>query len=69
VKYQVGKIHDLKDDDPVFDSLSEAYDYALKQERGEPPGYLGQVFWGVWTDQDSGGELLAIVFQGEVFTR
>ena len=64
MKYQVGKIQDLKPDDPTFDDIFTAYGHALRED-----AKASGDFFGVWTDQESGSELLAIVHQGDVFTR
>lgn len=63
-KYQVGSLTWLKDDDPVFETIEEARRQAIK--KSEEVG--GQIM-GVWTDQDSGSELLEIAYEGEVFSK
>lgn len=68
MKYQVGKIQDLKEDDPLFNSLFEAYGYAIEKTTVSVMMW-NNTFWGVWTNQERGSELLAIVHNGDVFTK
>lgn len=66
MRYQVGHLKDIKNDDPVFDTLElAAQDAMLKSQPnriwdGEP--------YGVWTSQDDGCELVAIAYEGVLFT-
>lgn len=57
--YQVGFLMQYESDDPEFDNWDDAVAQALKIT-----GYLDHAA-GIW----SGGELFAIVYQGEVFKK
>lgn len=63
-RYQVGQLTWLKDEDPVFDTIEQARAHAVKQSET-----VGQPIMGIWTDQDSGSELLEIVYEGESFAK
>lgn len=62
MKYQVGGLQYYEGDDPLFDTLEAAIKHAVQQSYNDG-------LWGIWTDQDSGSELLAIVYMQEVFRR
>ena len=67
VAYQVGDLLAFQENDPVFTGEC-AYSAALAQaltwsEKNTDTPY------GLWTSQDDGSELLAIVHNGEVFTK
>lgn len=62
MKYQVGNIPDISRDDPLFDDLDAAIKHALRQCHTDKP-------YGIWTDQDNGGELLMIVYMWEIFRK
>lgn len=57
--YQVGDLIDFKDDDPEFKSYSEALDHAETLTIEDNESYFG-----VWTTQDDGGDLIAIFHAG-----
>lgn len=61
-KYQIGSLSCLKDDDPIFNSFEEACDAAVEAS-------IDDSVWGVWTAQDQGNELLALVYGQEVFEK
>ncbi len=60
--YQVGSLLYYKQDDPTFEDREEAIDYAVDWSVDDDA-------YGVWAGQDEGSELLAIVYQGEVFEK
>ena len=62
MKYQVGRLVHYTDEDPIFDSRTEADAYALEVSAS------GLEPMGVWTSQDDGSDLLAIAHEGELFT-
>jgi hypothetical protein len=64
--YQVGDLHHYGKDDPVFDNWDDAVKHAFTEITGN--GYL-DIAAGIWSGQDEGSELLAIVYQGEVFKK
>lgn len=61
VKYQVGYLIHFQKDDHEFDQLLDAVKYALEKSHLCP--------FGVWTSQKDGSELMAIVYQDEIFTK
>ena len=62
MKYQVGGLQYYKKDDPLFDTLEAAIKHAVQESYNDSPH-------GVWTDQDSGSELLVIVYMQEIFRK
>ena len=60
--FQVGNLRDLLHDDPVFPTLSDALPEALARSRK-----AHSEFFGIWTAQDLGSELIAIIHDQEVF--
>ena len=59
MSWQVGELEDFKDDDPVFDDKQDAINYATELSEEKYEG-----FYGLWTSQDDGGELVAIFHSG-----
>lgn len=64
IRYQVGDLIYFQDSDPEFDEWQAAYVYALQLAEESDEHLLG-----IWTSQEDGGELMAIVHQGDVFTK
>lgn len=62
--YQVGDIQSIKDEDPMFTSEEAAYKHAFALLEGSD-----EVFIGIWTGQDEGSELLAIIYCGEAYCK
>ena len=69
MKYQVGNINHLQDDDPKFDSFEEATKKAqemwITEDERDP---LANHFIGIWLNPDTEAELVAIYHAGELFT-
>lgn len=61
-KYQVGFLMGYESDDPEYGDWDSALSYAL---------HIGQIdeTIGIWSSQDEGSDLLAIIYQGEVFKK
>ena len=59
--YQIGAIILLKADDPKFEHYWDAVEEAWKRS-------VDDSFYGIW-DLDNNAELLAIVYQGELFDK
>ncbi|MBN3761361.1 hypothetical protein [Burkholderia sp. Ac-20365] len=62
--YQVGELKCFKPDDPVVEGLLNAYQLALEMWRRDDRSIIG-----VWTKQEDGSELVAIVYENEVFRK
>ncbi len=62
--YQVGLLLDFKEDDPTYDDLDTAQQAALRWAECEIEPAIG-----IWTGQDDGSELVAIVYQRGLFTK
>lgn len=60
--YQVGELEAYNQDDPKFADWDSGLKHAMEKTSD---GYLNTLF-GIWSE---GGELLAIVYQGEVFVQ
>lgn len=62
MKYKIGSLSWLKDDDPVFDTQAEAEDEAVQES-------LDDSAHGVWAiDEETGhAELLCIAYQNTLF--
>ena len=69
MKYQVGNIFHLQDNDPVFTSYEEAAKKAqemwIAEDVRDP---LANHFIGIWRNPDIEAELVAIFHAGELFT-
>jgi hypothetical protein len=61
--YQVGELINRKTNDPEFTTLQDATATALRDSDIDP-----FTVYGVWTGQDHGSELVAIAYQGTLFT-
>lgn len=61
MKYQVGHLIHYDEDDPTFDKLKDAQKYAIEKSIDDSP-------YGIWTGQDEGSELDAIVYGGVVYS-
>ena len=59
VSYQVGNVAFLDMDDPEFEKLKDAYNYA--HTIGGDDSVIG-----IWTSQKHGSELIALIYQGLV---
>jgi hypothetical protein len=57
--YQAGYLNDISPSDPEFATLDEAMAWAMSH-RG---------IMAIWTSQVDGGELLHIIYEGEVFSK
>ena len=62
MKYQVGDLINYQPDDPTFETFDDALAYAKKEFE-----FVDQPV-GIWTDEDSGGELVSIYYSGKLFT-
>lgn len=60
--YQTGDIRHLRPDDPEHENRAAAERDALARSQREPEG-----FFGVWTGQEEGSELLAIAHDRVLF--
>lgn len=60
--YQVGSLQFFKPDDPEFESYADALNEAVNLS-------IDDTAYGVWTGQQEGSELLAIVYGGEIFEK
>ena len=60
--YQVGKLEYCERDDPNFENWKEAVDSAVDKS-------MDDSVYAIWRGQEEGSELLAIVYQGEVFEK
>ena len=56
MKYQSGELVNPKEDDPTFETYSEAFKHVLHSSDLSPQG--------IWTGQEDGSELVAIVWEG-----
>lgn len=65
MSYQIGDLTNIKDDDPVVATIQVAYDRAYQMcEQSD------ELIVGVWElDENGDAELIAIAYQGDVFTR
>lgn len=65
MSYQVGNLQCIDRGDPTFEHYHDAIRSALAWETEESwdPGET----IGVWTSQEEGSELVAIIYQGQVF--
>lgn len=60
--YQVGKLEYPESDDPNFESRKDAVASAVEKS-------IDDSCYAVWRGQEEGSELLAIIYQGEVFEK
>jgi hypothetical protein len=60
--YQTGRLLDPKEHDPEFPSFKDAAAHAIKESALDRYG-----FFAIWTGQDHGSELEAIVFRETIF--
>ena len=60
--YQVGNLEAVQEDDPVFEDLVEAQNVALDRSQ------YRECAQGIWTSQQEGSEIVAIAYQGSLFT-
>ena len=66
MNYQIGDMGNIKADDPIVEQIQDAYKHARRMcEESD------EVIVGVWELYDGGGDadLVAIVYQGEVFVK
>ncbi len=61
--YQVGELQYIKPDDRCFDNWKDALAHARELEVD-----MAEIV-GIWSSQDEGGSLLAVVIDREVFVR
>jgi hypothetical protein len=66
--YQVGELMNFKDDDLIVNNYQGAILFALKEDKRRSTKW-NNVPIGVWTDQENGSVLMAIVYEGQVFTK
>lgn len=62
MNYQVGHLVYFEKDDPTFDDLKEAQIYAIEKSIDDSP-------YGIWTSQDEGSMLEAIVYGGVIYSQ
>lgn len=62
MKYQVGDLIDYKDNDPIFDTLDQAIEYANQQSYKFEESYIG-----IWEYNDD-ADLVVIVHQERIYT-
>lgn len=63
--YQIGDITNIQESDPTTTVIENAYVMALDMAEESD-----EVFIGIWELDDNGdAELIAIVYQGDIFTK
>lgn len=60
MKYQSGNLRSPKQSDPEFDTYSEAFNHIKHESEIDAQG--------LWTGQQDGSELIAIVWEGQAYT-
>lgn len=65
-EYQVGDLTSFEEDDPTFKKYGDAENAAVEMSRKHENE--GRAI-AVWSGQDEGAELLALVVDGEIFTK
>ena len=60
--YQVGDLEAFQEDDPEFEDLIEAQNVALDRSR------YRDCAQGIWTSQQEDSDVVAIAYQGSLFT-
>ena len=61
MRYQSGSLTNPSEDDPEFDTYSEAFNHIALASDKAPQG--------IWTGQNFGSELVAIVWEGMAYTQ
>ena len=61
MRYQSGNLRNPKEDDPEFDTYSEAFLHVARDSDCEAQG--------IWTGQSFGSELIAIVWEQQAYTQ
>lgn len=61
MRYQSGNLRNPKEDDPEFDTYSEAFNHIRRESEIETQG--------IWSSQADGSELICIVWDGEAYRK
>lgn len=59
MRYQPGELVNPKEDDPTFNTYSEAFKHVQSKSDLSPQG--------IWTGQEDGSELVAIIWEGMAY--